>query len=331
MKRALITGVAGQDGSYLADLLLAKGYEVHGIIKHESIENVAKLENLTHLQDCGDFVLHPIGLENQLALAKMLQSVQPVECYHLASSSFVNYAVDAEVSIMQNNFLSTYNVLSTVGEICPSCKVYFAGSSEMFGQAVCSPQDETTPLYPRSIYGISKLAGYHLARNYRLQKGAFVCSGILFNHESPRRGAAFVTRKITMAAARIKLGLEKNLRLGNLDAVRDWGYAPEYVEAMWRMLQQPTPQDFVIATGKLHSVRDFLSIAFGCLGMDYRDHVISDPAFFRPSEEIPLCGDSHKAATLLGWQAGKEFSDIVRDMVEADYAKTKMKVGWSKA
>ena len=192
----------------------------------------------------------------------------------------------------------------------------------MFGQATAAPQDESTPFNPRSIYGISKLAGYHLARNYRLQKGAFVCTGVLFNHESARRGAAFVTRKISMTAARIKLGLEKTLRLGNLDAVRDWGYAPEYVQAMWLMLQQNTPQDYVIATGKLHSVRDFLSIAFGSLGLDYQQYVVSDPAFFRPSEVIPLCGNSGKAAQELGWQAKTDFADIVRTMVEADCQKT---------
>lgn len=319
VKRAVITGVAGQDGSYLAELLISKGYEVHGIIRHESIEKVARLENISHLNH--NFTLHPIGLENQLSLAKLIQAVQPDECYHLASSSFVNYAVDAEISIMQNNFLSTYNLLSTLGEICPGCKTYFAGSSEMFGQVYASPQNEATPFLPRSIYGISKLAGYHLARNYREQKGSFLCTGILFNHESPRRGMEFVTRKITLAAARIKLGIDQTVRLGNLDAVRDWGYAPEYVEAMWRMLQQPLPQDYVIATGKLHSVRDFLAIAFGSLGLNYQEHVVTDPAFFRPSEAVPLCGNSAKAATELSWQARKDFSAMVQEMVEADYKK----------
>lgn len=317
MKKAIISGVAGQDGSYLADLLIEKGYEVHGIVRPESIESTQKLGNIAHLNR--NFILHPIGLENQLALVKVIQTVQPDECYHLASSSFVNYAVDAEVSIMQNNFVSTYNLLSTLKEICPNCRVYFAGSSEMFGQVGISPQDEETPFNPRSIYGISKLAGYHLARNYREQNGIFVCTGILFNHESHRRGMEFVTRKITLAAARIKTGMDKTVRLGNLEAVRDWGYAPEYVEAMWRMLQQSEPMDYVIATGKLHSVKEFLDIAFGSLGLDYEDYVISDPTFYRPSETVPLCGSSLKAETLLGWKPQKCFSEMVQEMVEYDY------------
>ena len=318
MKRAIITGVSGQDGSYLADLLINKGYEVHGIIRSESFENVTKLENIAHLKG-PEFVLHPIGLENPLALAKIIQAVQPDECYHLASSSFVNYEVDAEISIMNNNFLSTYNLLSVLAEFCPGCRMYFAGSSEMFGQVDYSPQDETTPFNPRSIYGISKLAGYHLMRNYREKKGMFLSAGILFNHESPRRGPEFVTRKITLTAAKIKLGMEKVLRLGNLDAVRDWGYAPEYVDAMWRMLQQQTPADYVISTGRLHSVREFLDNAFGVLGLDYQEFVIIDPVFFRPSEKIPLCGNSAKAQRELGWKAEKEFADMVKEMVKHDY------------
>ena len=316
-RTAIITGIAGQDGSYLADLLVSKGYEVHGIVRADSIEVSHKLDNIAHL--VGKITINPVGLENPLALAKIIQAVQPDECYHLASSSFVNYSVDAEISIMQNNFMSTYNLLSALAEFCPTCRTYYAGSSEMFGQVAAAPQDEMTPFNPRSIYGISKLAGYHLMRNYREKKGMFLSAGILFNHESPRRGTEFVTRKITMTAAKVKLGMERYIRLGNLEALRDWGYAPEYIEAMWRMLQQPIPADFVIATGRLHSVREVLANAFAVLGLDYQNHVKIDPVFFRPSEEVPLCGNSNRAHAKLGFTARKDFGDMIREMVESDY------------
>jgi GDPmannose 4,6-dehydratase len=317
MKKAIITGIAGQDGSYLAELLLSKGYEVHGIVRRIAIEDSEhKLKNISHLAE--KIIMHVGSLDNVLSLIKIVKDVQPDECYHLASSSFVSYSFDDEISILNNNVNSTHYLLAAIKEFAPRCRFYFAGSSEMFGDVGQSPQSETTPFNPRSIYGISKVAGHHLARNYRSQYGLFTSMGILYNHESPRRGYEFVTRKIVSSAVKIKLGLQDHLLLGNLDAWRDWGYAPDYVHAMWLMLQADEPGDFVIASGKTHSVRDFVDTAFSLLDLDYRRYVRTDPQLFRPSEKVQLCGDAAKARTMLGWTHTIDFSDIVRLMVEGE-------------
>ena len=260
-QKALITGIAGQDGSYLAELLLSKGYEVHGIVRRIAIEDTEhKLKNILHIEN--KINLHVASLDNVLSLIKTVKDVAPDELYHLAASSFVSYSFEDEISILNNNVNSTHYLLAAINEFAPKCRIYFAGSSEMFGHVSQSPQDENTPFNPRSIYGISKVASYHLVKNYRQQYGTFACTGILYNHESPRRGYEFVTRKIVSSAVKIKLGLQKDLELGNLDAYRDWGYAPDYVKAMWLMLQAEEPDDYVIASGETHSVRTFAEIAF---------------------------------------------------------------------
>jgi GDPmannose 4,6-dehydratase len=318
-KKALITGIAGQDGSYLAELLLEKGYEVHGIVRRVAIEDTEhKLRNIRHILD--RVRLHVASLDNVLSLIKVVKDVAPDECYHLAASSFVSYSFEDEISILNNNVDSTHYLLAAIREFAPHCRVYFAGSSEMFGNAHVSPQDETTPFNPRSIYGISKVAGYHLVKNYRNQYGMFACTGILYNHESPRRGYEFVTRKIVTAAVNIKLGSSKPLMLGNLDAFRDWGYAPDYVRAMWLMLQADTPDDYVVATGETHRVRDFVETAFSALGLDYQHHVKVDPNLFRSTENVPLCGNPAKARTKLGWSRTLAFKEIIRTMIDAEMA-----------
>ena len=318
-RKALITGIAGQDGSYLTELLLSKGYAVHGIVRRIAIEDTEhKLRNIRHLLD--RMVLHAGSLDNVLSLIKVIKDVQPDECYHLASSSFVSYSFDDEISILNNNINSTHYLLAAIKEFAPRCRFYFAGSSEMFGNVERSPQNEATPFNPRSIYGISKVAGYHLAKNYRSQYGLFTAMGLLYNHESPRRGYEFVTRKIVSAAVKIKLGLQEHLVLGNLDAWRDWGYAPDYVHAMWMMLQAETPDDFVVASGETRSVREFVETAFSIVGLDYRRHVRTDPSLFRPSEKVRLCGDPAKARTRLGWTGTLSFPDLVRTMVESEMA-----------
>jgi GDPmannose 4,6-dehydratase len=314
-KKALITGIAGQDGSYLAELLLSKGYEVHGIVRRVAIEDTEhKLRNITHLLN--EIVLHAGSLDNVLSLIRVIKDVQPDECYHLASSSFVSYSFDDEISILNNNVNSTHYLLAAIKEFAPGCRFYFAGSSEMFGNVDCSPQDETTPFNPRSIYGISKVAGYHLAKNYRTQYGLFSAMGILYNHESPRRGYEFVTRKIVSAAVKIKRGLQDHVLLGNLDAWRDWGYAPDYVQAMWLMLQADAPDEYVVASGEMHSVREFADIAFSIAGLDYKQYVRTDPHLFRPSEKMQLCGNPAKARQKLDWKPTVTFTDLVRTMVE---------------
>jgi GDPmannose 4,6-dehydratase len=317
MKRALITGISGQDGSFLADLLLHCGYEVHGLVRRAALEDAAtKLSNIRHLQD--QIILHPAALDNELSLYKVIAKVQPDECYHMAASSFVSYSFEDEFSILTTNFNGTHFLLTSIKEAAPHCRFFFAGSSEMFGTVQTSPQTEETPFNPRSIYGISKLASHHLVRNYRDQYGLYACTGILYNHESPRRDYKFVTRKITSQAARIKLGLMDKLYLGNLASLRDWGYAPDYVQAMWLMLQQEEPDDFVIASGVNHSVEEFVACAFATLGLDYHQYVEIDPRFYRQAEEVPLCGNGAKIRQRLGWQPTKAFEDIVREMVEYD-------------
>ncbi|MBI1920696.1 MAG: GDP-mannose 4,6-dehydratase [Geobacter sp.] len=318
-KKALITGIAGQDGSYLAELLLEKGYEVHGIVRRIAIEDTEhKLKNVSHLLD--RLKLHVASLDNVLSLIKTVRDIMPDECYHLASSSFVSYSFEDEISILNNNVNSTHYLLAAIKEFAPACRFYFAGTSEMFGNVEQEPQDEATPFNPRSIYGISKVAGYHLVKNYRQQYSMFACSGILYNHESPRRGYEFVTRKIVSSAVRIKLGLQQEVSLGNLDALRDWGYAPDYVRAMWLMLQADRPDDYVVASGETHSVREFVATAFSCLGLDYEGHVKVDPKFFRPAEQIRLCGNPSKIEERLGWTRTRSLSAIIREMVDSELA-----------
>lgn len=319
LKKALITGITGQDGSYLAELLLEKGYEVHGIVRRTAIEDTDhKLKNLLHILD--RIKLHVASLDNVLSLIKVVKDLQPDECYHLAASSFVSYAFEDEISILNNNVNSTHYLLAAIREFVPGCRFYFAGSSEMFGAVTHYPQDENTPFNPRSIYGISKVAGYHLTKNYRELYGQFACTGILYNHESPRRGYEFVTRKIVSAAVKIKRRMQQTLTLGNLDAYRDWGYAPDYVEAMWLMLQTDAPDDYVIASGETHSIREFVEMAFSFLGLDYRQYIAVDPQLFRPAEKVILCGNPAKAVATLGWARTLLFKDIVCSMVENEMA-----------
>jgi GDPmannose 4,6-dehydratase len=322
MKKALITGISGQDGSYLAELLLDRGYEVHGIVRREAIEDpVHRLVNIRHIQE--KIHLHVGAVDNHLSIYKIVSGVKPDECYHLASSSFVSYSFEDESSIVSNNFTATHSLLSSIRELVPECRVYFAGSSEMFGSTKLSPQNESTPFNPRSVYGISKLAAFHLARNYREHHKLFVSAGILYNHESPRRGFQFVTRKISTTVAKIHLGHADHLELGNIDALRDWGYAPDYVVAMHAMLQRDAPEDFVIATGILHSVKEFLIEAFAVVGLDHEPYLRINSEHFRPGEAVPLCGDASKARRLLGWQPTKTFEQIVEEMVSADIERIK--------
>jgi len=317
MKRALITGITGQDGSYLAELLLEKGYEVHGLVRRVAIEDPEhRLWRILHLKD--RLKLHAASLESLPSIYRVFQAVKPDECYHLAAQSFVAYSFEDEFSTLNANINGTHHVLAALRDCAPDCRFYFAASSEMFGKVAQMPQNELTPFHPRSAYGISKVAGFHLTRNYREAYGVKASSGILYNHESPRRGFEFVTRKITSHAARIKLGLAKELRLGNLESRRDWGHAREYVRAMWLMLQQDEPEDYVIATGEQHSVREFVETAFSRLGLNYHDYVIIDPQLLRPADVETLLGDAAKARRKLGWSCQVKFKELVHEMVEAD-------------
>jgi len=316
-KKSLITGITGQDGSYLAEFLLLKGYEVHGIVRRVALEDPThRTWRINHIRE--KLKLHSASLESYASVFNVIEKIRPDECYHLAAQSFVSYSFEDEFSTMNTNIGGTHSILSALKERAPKCRFYFAGSSEMFGVAPQSPQNENTPLMPRSSYGISKLAGFHLTRNYREAYNLFACSGILFNHESPRRGFEFVTRKITDAVARIKMGLEKELFLGNLDAKRDWGFAGDYVKAMWLMLQQEKPDDFIAATGETHTVREFLEIAFGHAGLDWKKFVKSDERFFRPAEIYELRGDYSKARKILSWEPEVSFPELVRMMVSTD-------------
>jgi GDPmannose 4,6-dehydratase len=316
-KRALITGITGQDGSYLAEFLLDKGYEVHGIVRRVAIEDVEhRLWRIRHILD--KIVLQPASMESYASIFNVVDKLRPDECYHLAAQSFVSYSFEDEFSTINTNINGTHFVLSAIKEKAPKCKFYFAGSSEMFGLVKESPQNENTPFHPRSPYGISKVAGFDLTRNYREAYNLFACSGILFNHESPRRGYEFVTRKISNAVAKIKLGLSKELKLGNLEAKRDWGYAGDYVKAMWLMLQQDQPDDYVIASGETHSVKEFAEMAFSYAGLDWKDFVVVDDRFFRSAEVYELRGDSSKARRKLGWQPTVSFGELIKMMLEAD-------------
>lgn len=317
MKKALITGITGQDGSYLADFLLSKDYEVHGIVRRVALEDpIHRLWRLNHISD--KIKLHAGSLESYASIFNVVESIKPDECYHLAAQSFVSYSFEDAFSTLNTNINGTLFVLSALQNKVPDCRFYFAASSEMFGNAVETPQNEETPFHPRSPYGISKVAGFNLTRNYRESYGLHACNGILFNHESPRRGFEFVTRKITSTVARIKAGLSSQLQLGNLDAKRDWGFAGDYVEAMWLMLQNNTPDDFVIATGKTYSVREFAEVAFNHVGLNWEDFVVVDERFYRPAEIYELCGDYGKGKRLLGWEPSVSFEELVVRMVEAD-------------
>jgi GDPmannose 4,6-dehydratase len=321
-KKALITGITGQDGSYLAVLLLEKGYEVHGIIRRASTFNTARIDHLyrdPHINDVHLF-LHYGDIADSTNLVKLLYRIQPNEIYHLAAQSHVRVSFDIPEYTGDVTALSTVRILEAIRETGLKAKFYQASSSEMFGMARETPQRETTPFYPRSPYGAAKVYAYWMTVNYRESYGMFASNGILFNHESPRRGETFVTRKITRACARIRAGLQDKLYLGNLDAKRDWGYAKEYVEAMWLMLQQEVPDDYVIATGQTHSVKDFLDEAFSYAGLDWQDYVEIDKKYHRPAEVDLLMGDASKAEQRLKWKPKTTFRELVRLMVDADIA-----------
>ncbi len=322
MKKALITGITGQDGSYLVELLLDKGYEVHGIIRRASTFNTSRIDHLyrdPHINGAKLF-LHYGDISDSTNLIKLLYRIQPEEIYHLAAQSHVRVSFDIPEYTGDVTGLSTIRILEAIRETGVKAKFYQASSSEMFGKVQEVPQRETTPFYPRSPYAAAKVYAYWTTVNYRESYGLFACNGILFNHESPRRGETFVTRKITRAVAHIKAGLQDKLYLGNLDAKRDWGYAKEYVEAMWLMLQQEQPDDYVIATGETHSVKEFLEEAFSYADLDWRKHVEIDPKYFRPAEVDLLVGDASKAKQVLKWQPRTSFKELVTLMVDADIA-----------
>ena len=317
MKKALIIGIAGQDGSYLAEYLIEKGYEVHGVVRKVALEDPShRLWRL--LKNLNKIFLHSAHIESYPSIFKVFQKVKPAECYHLAAESFVSYSFEDEFSTMNTNINGTHHVLSSLNEASPGCKFYFAGSSEMFGHAEESPQTELTRFTPRSVYGISKVAGYQLTRNYREKNNLFACSGILFNHESPRRGFEFVTRKISSTVAKIKLGLESEIILGNIESRRDWGYSGDYIKAMHAMLQNDIPDDYVVASGITHSVKEFLEVAFLEVGLQYQDYLIIDERFYRPTEEVTLLGNAKKANDVLNWFPEVTFEELVAMMVRAD-------------
>ena len=315
MPRALITGVTGQDGSYLAELLLDKGYQVAGMVRRSS---TVSFERIAHLMDRVKFISG--DLLDQLSMVEALRSFEPEEVYNLAAQSFVQTSFSQPVLTGETTALGVTRLLDAVRLVDPSIRYYQASSSEMFGKVAESPQTETTPFHPRSPYGVAKVYGHWITVNYRESYGLHASSGMLFNHESPRRGLEFVTRKISHGAARIALGRESELRLGNLDAKRDWGFAGDYVEAMWRMLQQDEPGDFVVCTGETHSVREFCQVAFGHLGLDWEAHVVVDEEFIRPAEVDLLVGDASRAAKVLGWSSTVDFEGLVTMMVDADMA-----------
>ena len=316
-KVALITGITGQDGSYLAEFLIKKKYQVHGIVRRVALEDRShRLWRIKHILK--KIHIHAASLESYASLVRIIQKIKPTEIYHLAAQSYVDYSFRDEFSTLNTNINGTHYLLSAVKDFSPNTKFYFAGSSEMFGKVQQVPQNEKTPFYPRSAYGISKVTGHDLTRNYREAYNLFCCTGILFNHESPRRGFEFVTRKISHGVAKIKLGLEKKLMLGNLDAKRDWGHAKDYVEAMWMMLQKKRPDDFVVATGKQHSVREFAKQAFAVAGLDYKKHIVIDKNLFRPAEVNTLLGNYSKARRILKWKPKITFKNLVKDMVESD-------------
>jgi GDPmannose 4,6-dehydratase len=314
-KRALITGITGQDGSYLAELLLSMDYEVMGVVRRTSTAN---LERIAHLVD--RVTLVPGDLQDESSLVTPLREFKPTEVYNLAAQSFVHSSWTLPILTGETTALGVTRMLDAIRIVDPTIRFYQASSSEMFGKVVETPQSETTPFYPRSPYGVSKVYGHWITINYRESYEMFATSGILFNHESPRRGLEFVTRKITDGVARIKLGLATELRLGNLESTRDWGYAEDYVYAMWLMLQHDTPDDFVVATGETRSIREFCEIAFSTAGLTWQDHVVVDERFYRPAEVDALVGDASKAESVLGWRRRVDFKEMVERMVESDLA-----------
>jgi GDPmannose 4,6-dehydratase len=320
-RRALITGITGQDGAYLAQFLLDKGYEVHGMVRRASTEN---FERIAHLRD--RLVLHQADLLDQLSIITLISEVRPHELYNLAAQSFVPTSWLQPLLTSEFTALGVTRVLEAIRLVDPSIRFFQASSSEMFGDAREEPQNERTPFWPRSPYGVAKAYGHWITVNYRESYGIFACSGIMFNHESPLRGKEFVTRKITDAVARIKLGRQEKLRLGNLDARRDWGYAGDFVRAMWLMLQQDKPDDYVVATGRQHTVREFCQLAFSYVGLHWEDYVEIDPALFRPAEVNRLRGDATKARTVLGWEPTVTFEQLVRMMVDADLERVQAEV-----
>lgn len=325
MKKALITGITGQDGSYLADLLLQKGYEVHGVIRRASTFNTSRIDHLyqdPHVNGVQLF-LHYGDLADSVQMVKLLYQLQPDEIYHLGAQSHVRVSFDIPEYTADVTGVGTIRILEAIREAGVKPRFYQASSSEMFGKVQAVPQTETTPFWPRSPYGVAKVFAFWATVNYRESYGLYACNGILFNHESPRRGETFVTRKITRAAARIKLGLQKELFLGNLDARRDWGYAPEYVEGMWRMLQQDEADDFVLATNETHSVEEFVQTAFEHLDLDWKEFVKHDARYERPAEVDLLIGDPAKAKKQLGWEPQTKFKDLVKIMVDADLEEAK--------
>ncbi|NIM11674.1 MAG: GDP-mannose 4,6-dehydratase [Candidatus Aminicenantes bacterium] len=320
-KKALITGITGQDGSYLADLLLEKGYEVTGMVRRSSTE---KFERIEHIKDKVN--IQQADLLDQYSIIKLINKVQPDEIYNLAAMSFVPTSWNQPVLTAEFTAIGVTRMLEAIHAVNPKIKFYQASSSEMFGKVREVPQSEKTPFYPRSPYGVAKVYGHWITVNYRESYDIFGVSGILFNHESPRRGLEFVTRKVTYNAAKIKLRLEKEIRMGNLDAKRDWGYAGDYVKAMWLMLQQPEPDDYVIATGETHSVQELMEVAFSYLDLDYRDFVVIDKRFIRPAEVDLLVGDSSKARKILGWKPDVDFAGLVQMMVDADLELVKKEI-----
>ena len=324
-KRVLITGITGQDGSYLAEHLLNLGYEVHGLVRRVALETPERrTERITHLLD--RITLHSASLESYPSIFHVVSRYEFDECYHLAAQSFVAESFADGFSTLNTNINGTHYMLAALRELRPNCRFYFAGSSEMFGRVDEVPQRESTRFHPRSPYGISKVAGFELTRNYREAYGMFCVNGILFNHEGPRRGFEFVTRKISSTVARIKLGLASELRLGNLEAKRDWGHAKDYARAMYLMLQQPKPDDFVVASGEAHTVREFCELAFGEVDLDYRKYVVTDERFFRPAEVDQLVGDASKARRVLNWQPEYTFDTLVKEMVQADLTSLEFRV-----
>jgi GDPmannose 4,6-dehydratase len=318
LKKAFITGITGQDGSYLAELLLQKGYEVHGLVRREAIEDpksrLWRIQNIIN-----DLHIHYGALENYLSLINIFKKNQFDECYHLAAQSFVGHAIEDSTITLDTNIKGTLNLLSVLTEVNNKCRFYFAGSSEMFGNCGSTPQDESTPFNPRTIYGISKVSGYEIAKLFKNNYNMYVCCGILYNHESPRRANIYVTKKITNFVVDLKLGSHEKLSLGDISAKRDWGYAKDYVEAMWSIVQFASPESFVISSGELHSVEDICRIAFSYFGYNYKDFIMVKDALKRPKEKTILLGDSTKAKKLLGWSSSISFEDIINQMVEKEY------------
>ena len=316
-KVALITGITGQDGSYLAEFLLNKKYSVHGMVRRVAAED--RSHRFWRLRSfINKIKIHAGSLESYASIINIITKIRPDEIYHLGAQSYIDYAFKDEFSTINTNINGTHFLLSAIKEFSPKTKFYFAGSSEMFGKVREIPQSEKTPFYPRSVYGVSKVAGFDLTRNYREAYNLFCCSGILFNHESPRRGFEFVTRKITHSVARIKFGLQKDLKLGNMDAKRDWGHAKDYVEAMWLMLNKKKPDDYVISTGKHYTVKDFAKLAFELVDLDYKKYIKVDKKLYRPSEVESLLGNCKKAKKELKWKPKYDFKKLVKDMVRAD-------------